>query len=96
MSRVYHHSTTKDIVTYVFLLALHGYFTSPPYLQRAAERISECEHAIASKQGQHNGDGLPQSDRSGNRRTAEDDGCKETQLDSVGSAVLDLVASEAV
>lgn len=64
--------------------------------QGAAEGIAECKQAVRREQRQHNRHGLPEPDRPGERRPAQDDGREETQLDAVGRAGVDTVAAEAV
>jgi len=64
--------------------------------QGAAESIAECKQAVRREQRQHDGHWLPEPDRPGESRPAQDDGRKETQLDAVGRAVVDTVAAEAV
>jgi hypothetical protein len=65
-------------------------------LQGPTESIAKRNQPVRGKNGEHDGHGLPEADRPGERRAAQDEGGEETQLDAVGLAVVDAVAAQAV
>lgn len=69
---------------------------SPLPSQLLAVRVAKGEHAKGGQDAEEDGDGLLEADGAGNGRAAEDDGGEEAQLDAVGLAILQAVATEAI
>lgn len=65
-------------------------------LQTLAVGIAKGQEAERRQDAEHDGHGFPEPDGARDGRAAEDDGGQQAQLDAVGLAVLDSVASEGV
>lgn len=67
-----------------------------PDLQALAVGIAKGQEAKCRQNAEHDWHGFPEPDGARDGRAAEDDGSQQAQLNTVGLAVLDSVASEGV
>jgi len=70
--------------------------TAPSLLQCATESASKRQQTVRRKQGEHDWNGLSQTNRAGNGSAAEDHGGEEAKFHAVGLAICKAIASEAV
>lgn len=65
-------------------------------LCRLSVGVAKGESTKGGQDTEQDGDGLAEADSAGNGRATQDDGGEKAQLNTVGLAVLDAVATEAV
>lgn len=66
--------------------------SKPGSTESRAKRVQ----AVQSNNAQGDWDRLLQTDRTGNGRTAKDNGGEETELNAIGQVVLDAVTAESI